>query len=1029
MNQIKIYLKPSGSTAELDKDFNLYQGSYHSVQITIYVPTEILYKNAENSFYNLVQTAAIMTTPNGAKVPTKAFNAAFVKTVVRDGVEYAEYTQVMPKEYALYAGTQTIVCNVANIDNTTPSSPTIISVVTTQRASLVVLESAYLSDNVPLDPSDAEIIEGLINDLQQRLNDGTFAARAIYAWNSVYKYGAGELAFYPDRGEYGAFIKSLVADNGNLPYVNGELNSEYWKEITDFNILNELYGLKGDVIEAVEKTAADAASAKQSANTAADLADAAATSAQTALAAAESVQDTKVKIDEILDGTTPVPKAISDGTGANIAEHFGDIEKLIPSTTTAENQLADKAFVNSSINNMAAFYITSTASGDAFSTRDDLLNATEYYYGGQPRTPTQNDYAIVLADESQPKGAGGNYPTTRYTYQGGEWAFQYVVNNTSLTQAQVDAINSGITKELVAQIGTEENSAKNLYNLGVYDTFVSNGDGTVTITRKTGYAYFDGSEDEKWRYQSTTPSNHRMQLENVVFGITKAQTNENIKFVANINEVTANESWGATNTGVGIESYNSGEFFSVVYFAPQFNNSDDDLNEFRKFLSENPIIIQYELENPYMETVIENQPIHTLPQDGEVWLRDEWEKGLNLASASYINLSFIKGENRMQVINAIPVDVGTNYCIQFSGRKSSSESWDLNGFGGWIALFWDSPYFSGSYSEAFLSSPYRYETEQVNITLSVTAEKPYLLIIMGNEGSHQLNINIRNLMLNKGSFPYPYKPYYGELTRNGVKRTGDTMTGTLNFPISEDTNVMVRTAIVSGQEQGDNTHGETERQNAKAHCIELGTPGNDVMKFNEWSGVFEFYRTSSVYHVPDGGDGELVGKISADGIVGTKFVQLDPNKEYVDLVTGIGENFGVNGKGGQIYNLAQMLRKNDFYTSIKSSVSVSSNTSANINRVASVTATNNSPCLLTVFGVETAQHGALMISSNTSINSSWSNDNNNGSNILAKTEGEQGYWSKQYLCCSVLIPPNQTAYVYARYLEKIRYTLQPVFSL
>ena len=193
------------------------------------------------------------------------------------------------------------------------------------------------------------------------------------------------------------------------------------------------------------------------------------------------------------DGTYPnmtignANNAQNDGDGKNIVTQFAGINEKIPSTASAENQLADKAFVNSSLNNMAAFYITSTASGDAFSTRDDLLNATEYYYGGQLRTPTQNDYAIVLADESQPKGADGNYPTTRYSYQGSQWDFQYVVNNTSLTQAQVDAINSGITKELVAQIGTEENSAKNLYNLGVYDTFVSNGDGTVTITRKTGY--------------------------------------------------------------------------------------------------------------------------------------------------------------------------------------------------------------------------------------------------------------------------------------------------------------------------------------------------------------------------------------------------------------------------------------------------------------------------------------------------------------------------------------------------------------
>lgn len=32
MNEIKIYLKQSGSTAELYKDFNLYQGSYRNVK-------------------------------------------------------------------------------------------------------------------------------------------------------------------------------------------------------------------------------------------------------------------------------------------------------------------------------------------------------------------------------------------------------------------------------------------------------------------------------------------------------------------------------------------------------------------------------------------------------------------------------------------------------------------------------------------------------------------------------------------------------------------------------------------------------------------------------------------------------------------------------------------------------------------------------------------------------------------------------------------------------------------------------------
>ncbi|MDE7406485.1 MAG: hypothetical protein K2M89_06405 [Clostridiales bacterium] len=135
-----------------------------------------------------------------------------------------------------------------------------------------------------------------------------------------------------------------------------------------------------------------------------------------------------------------------------LREDVDEIDSYIPSSTSASNKLADQAFVNSSINNLAAFYITSNAQGDAFTTRAALLSAATYYYGGQARTPTQNDYAIVLADESQPLGVDGKYPTTRYSYQGLAWSFQYVLNNTSLTQAQVNAINSGITAQKIANM-------------------------------------------------------------------------------------------------------------------------------------------------------------------------------------------------------------------------------------------------------------------------------------------------------------------------------------------------------------------------------------------------------------------------------------------------------------------------------------------------------------------------------------------------------------------------------------------------
>lgn len=380
--------------------------------------------------------------------------------------------------------------------------------------------------------------------------------------------------------------------------------------------------------------------------------------------------------------------AENDGNGENIVEQFAEINEKIPSSASAENPLADQAFVNSSINAMAAFYITYNASGAAFPTRAALLGASTYYYGGQVRTPTQNDYAIVLADESQPQGVDGKYPTTRYSYQGSSWSFQYVVNNTSLTQAQVNAINSGITNELVEQIGanaaglsqkvdksggtmtgalnapsvqvngkevyspenpppassvvpngnypqmsvgTAKNATsattaqialldnanrniadtanQNLYNLGLYDTIVSSVDGIVTITRQTGYAYLNGSED--WNAQSVVSGSgkYRMRLPNGAPGITSDQISNAQYYKANCPLSTPNATWGNAGfiEGVAIEYTDA----NVLYYSASFNTSNS-VAAFKTWLSQNPILLQYKLNTAYTEKVIANQPLHSI---------------------------------------------------------------------------------------------------------------------------------------------------------------------------------------------------------------------------------------------------------------------------------------------------------------------------------------------------------------------------------------------------------------------------------
>lgn len=155
-------------------------------------------------------------------------------------------------------------------------------------------------------------------------------------------------------------------------------------------------------------------------------------------------------IDTLQSGLATAEQEVADNMTA-----IGTINGKIPTQATTTNQLADKDFVNSSINSIAAFYITANAAGDAFETYSALESATTFYSAGKVRTPTQNDYCIVRKDENHDDA------TTRYIYQA-KWQFQYVVNETALTAAQIAAINSNITAELVGQITTNKNDISTL---------------------------------------------------------------------------------------------------------------------------------------------------------------------------------------------------------------------------------------------------------------------------------------------------------------------------------------------------------------------------------------------------------------------------------------------------------------------------------------------------------------------------------------------------------------------------------------
>ena len=114
------------------------------------------------------------------------------------------------------------------------------------------------------------------------------------------------------------------------------------------------------------------------------------------------------------------------------ADDIDAIETVIPAEASANNQLADKAFVNSSIQ---------TATAEFKGTFNSLAEL-------QQVTANANDYGFVVS-----KDAEGNTVYSRYKYvEGTGWVFEYNLNNSSFTAAQWAAIQSGITALLVQKL-------------------------------------------------------------------------------------------------------------------------------------------------------------------------------------------------------------------------------------------------------------------------------------------------------------------------------------------------------------------------------------------------------------------------------------------------------------------------------------------------------------------------------------------------------------------------------------------------
>lgn len=299
---------------------------------------------------------------------------------------------------------------------------------------------------------------------------------------------------------------------------------------------------------------------------------------------------------------------------------------------------------------------------------------------------------------------------------------------------------------------------KNLYNLGAYDTIVDNGDGTATITRQTGYVTLDGSE--YWIAVAHDKGTPRYTIKKDPFTDLVTHKNNELYWCANLYSTTANNNYTQSILSLAFDSGNC-----AIITQPDIST----VAEFKEWLSQNPVYVQYKLKTSYTEKVILKQPLLDLPQDGTEWLREEWEKGINLLDASKlafdngnnVTSSGFKNENGTITISyqsevndpyvwchPITLDAGT-YTLSFNGTNDQ-----------YIIVATTSNNFSSA--------------RKVTFTLNETSE---IRIRFDASDTSITSATFSNIMLNKGSHALPYKPYSGELIR---QREFDNLKGSLS---------------------------------------------------------------------------------------------------------------------------------------------------------------------------------------------------------------------------------------------------------
>ena len=329
------------------------------------------------------------------------------------------------------------------------------------------------------------------------------------------------------------------------------------------------------------------------------------------------------------------------------------------------------------------------------------------------------------------EGGSDNPHTFSLTQESEVWFDWYASLGTSIDNTTTYSnimLNSGVTaypfQPYCSEVARKPILGRSLYNLGAYDSVDTSNSGYDVITRRTIWI----NSKSGWHRDPNTGNLAR-------FYILISQS------VAN-NIITSNYpivSDYSTTPGVCIFDNEDGNW--CIGYKVSLSSANicvpDDLE------------IQVQRASTYIEKHIKDQPLSTLDQNGESWLRSEYEKGLNLwnASPSWSN-------------STTDSDSSFYSCVYVKGVIKGEERQASDGF---KYITFTTPddtnlYFSWKHNGQ-TRDLYIIENGYVGLEPSKTYTLSYQL--NGHYPSSAGGLSISNIMLNEGSTPNPFIEYSG----------------------------------------------------------------------------------------------------------------------------------------------------------------------------------------------------------------------------------------------------------------------------